>query len=50
MTALRGNEVERTALRLHCQFVHLPYIRIVNLIQDAGIKNIELERAIKKVT
>lgn len=50
MTALKENEVKRAALKFHLQLGHPTCLRLVKLIEDAGITDLQLERAIKKVT
>ena len=51
MTAVwEKGDVGKKALKLHRQFGHPTAAKLLKLITDSGIKNSELERAIKSVT
>lgn len=47
---LTGEDVQRTALKLHRQFGHPTQAKLIKLITDSGIKNSDLERAVAKIT
>lgn len=47
---LKGRDLQKTALKLHRQFGHPTSPKLIRLITDSGIKNTDLERAVKKVT
>ena len=48
--ATLGGDVKKTALKLHRQFGHPTSAKLIKLVTDAGIRNSELERAIKDVS
>lgn len=49
LASLEDGGIE-TALKLHRQFGHPTSARLVKLVQDAGIANVDLERAISEVS
>ena len=50
MAALQGRDVRKTAYKLHRQFGHPTAAKLVKLITNAGIKDSELEQAVRKAT
>lgn len=50
LVALKGSDVRKTALKLHRQFGHPTSEKLIKLINNAGMKNSELEQTIQKVT